>query len=254
MSKILRKNFWLFLLMTCFLVVSTASVESARLPIVGGDDNNWGNILNDFLNISLNGSGYLRSSRVVDSLNSQNLSIGEKLIFSNGAIISNLINSILELNSNVNVTKNMTVNGTLLVSGNHLLKVKEIQSTDLNIFTIKAAQATLALEDPFQVNFYQGTSTLDATTQMFSVNGEDGIIFIGSPSKAMGFTMYTGDGNWAHTLLNFDPTADAISYFGSTSQDNTFIFRSSNGNELEINGPDHEVKVGSNAILKANTI
>lgn len=36
----------------------------SRLPIPGGDDNDWGNILNDFLSVSLNSDGSLKSSAV----------------------------------------------------------------------------------------------------------------------------------------------------------------------------------------------
>ena len=32
----------------------------ARLPIVGGDEDNWGNLLNEFLGVSHNGDGTLR--------------------------------------------------------------------------------------------------------------------------------------------------------------------------------------------------
>lgn len=34
----------------------------SRLPSVGGDDNSWGTILNDYLSVSLNGDGTLKSS------------------------------------------------------------------------------------------------------------------------------------------------------------------------------------------------
>jgi len=41
---------------------------TARLPIVGGDDNGWGNILNTFLDVSHNADGTLNSTAVSDAL------------------------------------------------------------------------------------------------------------------------------------------------------------------------------------------
>jgi large exoprotein involved in heme utilization and adhesion len=38
-----------------------------RLPTVGGDDNNWGTILNDYLEVSLNPDGSLSTSAVITS-------------------------------------------------------------------------------------------------------------------------------------------------------------------------------------------
>lgn len=41
---------------------------TARLPNVGGDDNDWGTILNEFLQVSLNSNGTLNSSAVTNAL------------------------------------------------------------------------------------------------------------------------------------------------------------------------------------------
>lgn len=39
----------------------------ARLPTVGGDDGDWGTVLNDFLNVSHNGDGTLQSTAVTQA-------------------------------------------------------------------------------------------------------------------------------------------------------------------------------------------
>jgi hypothetical protein len=41
---------------------------AARLPTPGGDDNTWGNVLNDFLEVSHNHDGTLNSTAVSDAL------------------------------------------------------------------------------------------------------------------------------------------------------------------------------------------
>lgn len=41
----------------------------SRLPIVGGDNNTWGTILNDYLSVSINGDGTLKSGAVGLALN-----------------------------------------------------------------------------------------------------------------------------------------------------------------------------------------
>lgn len=334
-----------------FLVLFVSNVSATRLPTVGGDDNQWGTILNEFLNVSLNESGYPRSAVIRDSLNSQNLTIGSKITFSNGGTIENLINDLLFIQGGLNISQKLIVNnqtilktrgfvlggGTIskiggvcnLTATNNafepveegdeitvdfseyylvtkkindslivvnrcgavynnvnfyyakpVLKIKNSTGGDSfivgssgNINTnlklasgksltmtgdemyIKAAQGTLGLEDPYHFNFYKSTSTLDSSTQMFSVDGEDGVVYIGSPSNRMGFTMYVGDGNWAHTLLNFDAAADGISYFGEDSggSEHIWTFRDLGNNQLTINGPEDEVVIGdgsSNYIFK----
>lgn len=47
----------------------------SRLPIPGSDDGQWGDILNDFLSVSLNGDGTLKSSAVADDTSNQRIQI-----------------------------------------------------------------------------------------------------------------------------------------------------------------------------------
>src|SRR5947209_6945108 len=42
----------------------------SRLPIPGSDDSTWGNVLNDFLSVSLNSDGTLKSSALPDTTTS----------------------------------------------------------------------------------------------------------------------------------------------------------------------------------------
>ena len=40
----------------------------ARLPLVGGDLNTWGTVLNDFLAVSLNADGTLKTGLVTEAM------------------------------------------------------------------------------------------------------------------------------------------------------------------------------------------
>jgi len=49
----------------CLSLVTVGVLEfMARLPVPGGDDGDWGDILNDFLSVSLNSDGTLKTSAV----------------------------------------------------------------------------------------------------------------------------------------------------------------------------------------------
>ncbi len=53
----------------CFLlfILVVSAVTAERLPAVGGDSGSWGTVLNEFLNVSHNESGGLRSDVVLGS-------------------------------------------------------------------------------------------------------------------------------------------------------------------------------------------
>jgi hypothetical protein len=59
------KNYKLFLLLICFILfLAIALVSAARLPVVGGDADQWGTVLNEYLNVSHNDSGELENNTV----------------------------------------------------------------------------------------------------------------------------------------------------------------------------------------------
>ena len=49
----------------------------SRLPIPGSDDNTWGEVLNDFLSVSLNSDGTLKSDAVADDTSTQRVQVSE---------------------------------------------------------------------------------------------------------------------------------------------------------------------------------
>jgi len=40
----------------------------SRLPVVGQDNNDWGNVLNDYLSVSLNADGTIKSSALTTKI------------------------------------------------------------------------------------------------------------------------------------------------------------------------------------------
>ncbi|RLD67545.1 MAG: hypothetical protein DRI95_04620, partial [Bacteroidetes bacterium] len=74
-------------------------IYAARLPTVGGDSGQWGTILNEFLNVSLNETGHLKPL---------NLTLGKKITFALGEIIDNVVDDWIRITGNLNVTNNIT--------------------------------------------------------------------------------------------------------------------------------------------------
>ena len=121
----IRKGILIFI--SIFILISTINTISAtKLPTVGGDSGAWGTILNEFLNVSHNGSGELRSdivfsSQIVngtitdtDISDITNLTLGEKITFTFGEIIDNIVNGWIKITGGLNVTENLTVGSSAL--------------------------------------------------------------------------------------------------------------------------------------------
>ncbi len=62
MKKRKFENMKWILPLTAFLILAVLMVYPARLPTVGGDTNEWGTILNEYLNVSLNQDGSIRNN------------------------------------------------------------------------------------------------------------------------------------------------------------------------------------------------
>jgi hypothetical protein len=105
----IKMNKKIHLIFIFLFIFFPLNVSAAELPTVGGDENTWGTILNEFLNVSLNESGHLRSN---------NISIGDKITFAFGEIIDNIIDGWVRITGNLNVTENIEVGGNLNVEGN----------------------------------------------------------------------------------------------------------------------------------------
>jgi len=103
----MKKRF-LILISIGFFILAMTLVSAARLPTVDGDDSNWGTVLNECLNVSLNESGHLRAN---------NLSIGSQITLAFGEIIDNIINGWVRITGNLNVSGNATISGSSLTVG-----------------------------------------------------------------------------------------------------------------------------------------
>ena len=110
-------------------------ISASRLPTVGGDNSTWGTILNDYL-ISLAGenatalnqtivnsaninSSSVNTTHILDSTindtdisDTTNLTLGEKITFTLGEVISNVVDEW------ITITGNLNVSGTINATGN----------------------------------------------------------------------------------------------------------------------------------------
>ncbi len=95
----------LIVISVLFLLLAIVLASAARLPTVGGDEDSWGAVLNEFLNVSLNESGGIRPA---------NLTFAQRVTFSLGAIIDNAVSGLVRVDSNLDVTGNVTIQGSSL--------------------------------------------------------------------------------------------------------------------------------------------
>jgi hypothetical protein len=132
------KNQKIFLTIFFFvmIIILGVTVSAARLPSVGGDDDAWGTVLNNYLNVSLNESGELKNNTIstlqiindtitdADISDTTNLTLGEKIIFTLGEVIDNIVSGWITITGSLNVTQdlyvvgNTTFEGKLNVTGN----------------------------------------------------------------------------------------------------------------------------------------
>ena len=113
-----------------FIIILSATISAERLPIVAGDYNEWGTILNEFLNVSIEENGTLREDAVntstildgtiieADLSDTINLTLGEKITFTLGGIIDNIVNGWIRIVGGLNVTNDTIIGGDLNVTGN----------------------------------------------------------------------------------------------------------------------------------------
>jgi hypothetical protein len=108
MMVIIKDKLWLVLVGVFVLSLAVVFVSAAELPTVGGDDDVWGTVLNEFLNVSLNDTGHLRAN---------NMSFGGKITFALGEIIDNFIDGWIRITGNLNVSGDIETSGNLNISG-----------------------------------------------------------------------------------------------------------------------------------------
>lgn len=104
------------------LLLTISFISATSLPTVGEEEDTWGTILNTFLNVSHNESGELRKGTVSslqivnetitdsDISNTINLTIGEKITFSFGEIIDNIVDGWIRVVGGLNISGNATAN------------------------------------------------------------------------------------------------------------------------------------------------
>jgi len=136
-----------------FLLLGTSIVYSARQPIVDNDNNQWGAILNEYLNVSHTESGALRKglnvsfydinitgkTNITSNVNMYNLTLTDKITFALGEIIDNLIDGWIKITGGLQVSGDITansLNGSWNESGN--LKTELRGSIDANITEVNS--------------------------------------------------------------------------------------------------------------------
>jgi hypothetical protein len=103
--RILRiRSLLLVSIWAILILVNLNFISAARLPIVGGDNDTWGTVLNDYLNVSLNESGEIRPA---------NLTFAQKVTFAFGEIIDNIVDGWIRITGNLNVTENINAEGNV---------------------------------------------------------------------------------------------------------------------------------------------
>lgn len=112
------------ILISALLIFALAiAVNSQRQPSTGSDDGTWGTVLNQYLNVSLNLTGGIRTDLNLTVANFSLLtpcSNGQLMKFSNGGIVcANDLQSTATINNsdaifqNLNITFNLTVLGNI---------------------------------------------------------------------------------------------------------------------------------------------
>ena len=177
----------ILILIGVILLINSAS--AFRLPTVGGDSNTWGDILNSFLNVSLNETGQLRDVSNLYVTNLANFS--GTLFINNGTDIqlfndTNLINSI-NTTSNIqnllnstgiystynstyaNYAYNVSYNWTAPANSYTDSRITAVNTTGQSALTINT---TLNIQNLYNNTLYQGLGIINTTANIQNlING-----------------------------------------------------------------------------------
>ncbi len=113
----------LFALLLFVSLISLSFVSAARLPTVGGDDDNWGSVLNDYLNTSLG------ENATSLNISSGNITLGQKITFALGEMIDNLVYGWIRITGNVEITGDTVIGGSLNVTDDILLNGTSVKNS-----------------------------------------------------------------------------------------------------------------------------
>lgn len=182
-------------------LISLNFVSASRLPTVGGDNSTWGTILNDFLsriaganatelNLTMvNGTNIypfsINTTHIIDGTitdedisNTTNLTIGEKITFSFGEIIDNLINGWVRITGNLDVTGDSKVSGNMNITGNTHIEGNVSFMRPHGTFSSTETQVMAAASTAYPVTFnwtensYEITKSSDNANFSFGQTGE----------------------------------------------------------------------------------
>lgn len=186
----MKKSVIIKLIVFFILAINLPITTAARLPVIGGDTNSWGEILNTFLNISLDEGGWIRNNRIGTNQINESSITAEKINVSSintAHIIDNTI-TINDLGaSSVNSTNivdftilasdiaNATITAVKLSLGiitAEYLASSSVNTTHIIDGTIQASDLAEGIIDGGQLN---NTITMDANLNIkgkynFSVN------------------------------------------------------------------------------------
>jgi predicted cupin superfamily sugar epimerase len=236
----------LFLVFFFFVMIIMLSftVSAARLPTIGGDDDAWGTVLNNYLNVSLNESGELKNNTVsglqivedtitdTDISDMTNLTLGEKITFTLGEVIDNIINGWITITGSLNVTQNLNVVGNTTFEGR--LNVSGNIGTSGNVtstyFLGNGSQLTSLTESQIDdlVHTINGTNinVLDVNASSATIHGNLNVTG----------TSYLGD---------ITITSDNLTTNGIVSKDGNITFYNNSGSEQVRITQDGRLGVGT---------
>ncbi|VVB83291.1 Uncharacterised protein [uncultured archaeon] len=106
-----------FLFAIAFFILLVNLSSAARVPVVNGDGDAWGTILNNFLNVSLNESGSLRNI-LGDLIVGGNGNFSGIIYYNNSIPITALNSTLLSLTINTTANIQQLINGTNIKFGN----------------------------------------------------------------------------------------------------------------------------------------
>ena len=199
---IVVKQLFLIISIIGFLLILINFISAARVPTVGGDNNNWGTILNNYLNISLNESGYLRP--IVE------------LSFTLGGLIDNLVNNWIRITGNLNVTENINAEGNVtadyfigdgsqltgISSGGGLVYSVNITSGTYTGLIVSGSDTGYKAADDICNSEFSGshfcTEFEIATWSSKSIDGEDAWVIAGGPKYVPADVPVNDCNGWTH--------------------------------------------------------
>lgn len=124
-SRVYPNKYYYLIILLVIFTTSLNFVSAARLPSVGGDDDNWGTILNAYLNNALG------ENATSLNVSSGNITLGQKITFALGGIIENVIAGWVVVDSNVSVAGDLNVSGVIYGDGSGLTNVGGISFFNL---------------------------------------------------------------------------------------------------------------------------